>query len=389
MNDHRAVPSSPPPRILCVDDEPAVVESLSLHLDRTFEVLTALSGAEALEILASEPPVAVVISDMRMPGMSGAELLARIRETWPDTVRLLLTGFADVEATMRAVNEGQIFRFLMKPSPPRQLLAAVEAAVRQYQLVRAERELLEHTLRGAVRALIDVLALADPVAFGRAKRLELVVREVARELAIPDPWKVEVATMMSQIGAVTLPSTVVDKLYYGFELDPDEMPMVARMPRIAARVLSEIPRLEEIEAIILALETSPSPDQPLATQVIQAVSELDTLEASGIDPLPAIDRLRRRGHAPRILEILTRLHTPVPVIREIRASELRIGMVLADDLRSRTGLLLVPRGYEVDAPLLERLGYIPTGTLMEPILVRAREGDPGATVDPARPEEAA
>src|ERR1700712_1968104 len=108
------MPVSERPRILLVDDEPALLEGLERHLRKPFEVHTSTSAAQALELIALKGPFAVVVSDMRMPHVNGAVFLARVREIAPDTVRLLLTGHADTESAIAAVNEGQIFRFLTK-----------------------------------------------------------------------------------------------------------------------------------------------------------------------------------------------------------------------------------------------------------------------------------
>lgn len=132
-------------QILCVDDEPNVLEGLSMHLKRSYEVFCATSGAAALDILRDKTHIAVVISDMRMPGMDGAAFLAKARVVAPLAVRILLTGQTELEAAVAAVNEGQIFRFLTKPCPPPVLLRAVEASVDQHKLLSNERALLEHS----------------------------------------------------------------------------------------------------------------------------------------------------------------------------------------------------------------------------------------------------
>jgi DNA-binding NtrC family response regulator len=134
------------PSILCVDDEPRVLDGLRLTLRRGFEVLTATSGAEGLAMLKRMAGAAAVISDMRMPGMDGAAFLTQVKDQWPDSTRLLLTGETGRDAAIAAVNEGQIFRFLTKPCAPENLVAAVEAAVRQHELVTAERLLLQQTV---------------------------------------------------------------------------------------------------------------------------------------------------------------------------------------------------------------------------------------------------
>src|SRR5262245_61160663 len=202
------------PRVLCVDDEPNVVEGLALTLRRKFDVATAEDGPSALALLREEPRTAVVISDMRMPGMDGATFLARVRELLPDTVRILLTGQTDLTSAIRAVNDGQLFRFLTKPCPPSNLLAVVEAAVKQHELQCAERILLEQTLHGSIRALTEVLALTNPLAFGRATRIKAHVSELATKLGLKERWQVEVASMLSQLGCITLPTETVEKLYF-------------------------------------------------------------------------------------------------------------------------------------------------------------------------------
>ena len=128
-------------RILCVDDEINVLEGLENILRRKFRFEKAQSGQTALEILKSQEPFAVVLSDMRMPGMDGAAFLGHVREEHPDTVRMLLTGHADMNAAISAVNQGQIFRFLTKPCPPDVLIKAFDAAVDS--VARAAQELLD------------------------------------------------------------------------------------------------------------------------------------------------------------------------------------------------------------------------------------------------------
>src|SRR4051812_43176501 len=98
-------------KVLCVDDEPEILEGLSLHLRRRYDVLTATSGAAGLELLRADQSVAVVVSDMQMPSMNGAAFLMQARGIVPDAVRLLLTGHANLDSAIAAVNDGQIFRF--------------------------------------------------------------------------------------------------------------------------------------------------------------------------------------------------------------------------------------------------------------------------------------
>lgn len=126
-------------RILCVDDEQLVLDGLSRTLRSHYVVETVTSGAQALDRLRTGEPYAVVVSDQRMPQMDGVRLLAHIRTVAPDTVRVLLTGQADMESAIAAVNEGNIFRFLTKPCSTENLLKALEASIEQYRLVTSEK----------------------------------------------------------------------------------------------------------------------------------------------------------------------------------------------------------------------------------------------------------
>jgi DNA-binding NtrC family response regulator len=119
---------------LIVDDEELILDALKRELHSRFDVTTATGGKEALRLVMSQDPYAVVVADLRMPEMDGVTLLYLILQVAPDTVRVLLTGKADLEAVTSAINEGRIFRLLHKPCPTGVLLRALEAAVEQYRL---------------------------------------------------------------------------------------------------------------------------------------------------------------------------------------------------------------------------------------------------------------
>src|SRR5580658_7955273 len=133
-------------KVLCVDDEPQVLEGLSLQLGRRYEVLTANSGAQGLELLNQHDSIAAIISDMRMPRMDGATFLSRARAIAPRAARILLTGQTDLQSAIAAVNEAQVLKFLSKPCPPPELHAAVELAVEQYNQAGSENSGLRRTL---------------------------------------------------------------------------------------------------------------------------------------------------------------------------------------------------------------------------------------------------
>lgn len=376
-------------RLLLVDDEPAVLEGLQLHLRRHFAISTAGGGPHALSVLAESEPFAVVMSDMRMPGMNGAALLAHVRERSPDTVRLLLTGYSEVEAAIAAVNEGQVFRFLTKPCPPDVLVSQLMAAGEQHRLVTAERVLLEQTLRGSIRALTDLLGLANPAAFGRAGRAKDHVARLTAELAVPDVWPIEVAAMLSQIGCITLPPATVERHYLGLPLLPADQAMVERLPALACQLLGPIPRMEPVREILAAMDrrfdTASRQPLPLGARLLKLALDHDLLEARGLDMATLLATLRGRvgWYDPVVLDVWCALMAPTAVIdevREVRLGELRAGMVFAADVRTRAGMLLIARGYEATQGLLERLNNLGPTAVVEPFRVHvpARSArDPG------------
>jgi CheY-like chemotaxis protein/DNA-binding MarR family transcriptional regulator len=130
-------PADQPVHVLCVDDEPRVLQGLRLNLEPRYRVSTATSGAEALEVCGAERPE-VIISDLRMPGMDGTSFLGRVRDQTPSAVRILLTGHADVDAAVAAVNEARVFRFLTKPCRTTTLLGILEEAMAEHRLLRGE-----------------------------------------------------------------------------------------------------------------------------------------------------------------------------------------------------------------------------------------------------------
>jgi CheY-like chemotaxis protein/DNA-binding MarR family transcriptional regulator len=124
--------------VLCVDDEPRVLQGLRLNLEPHYRVSTAESGAEALAVCEADRP-AVIISDLRMPGMDGTSFLNRVRDRTPGTVRILLTGHADVDAAIAAVNQAGVFRFLTKPCRPNMLLGTLEEATAEHRTLVGDR----------------------------------------------------------------------------------------------------------------------------------------------------------------------------------------------------------------------------------------------------------
>jgi response regulator RpfG family c-di-GMP phosphodiesterase len=374
------------PRVLCVDDESRVVEGLVLHLRKDYQVVTALSGDEALKTLKQMGGAAVVISDMRMPGMDGATLLNLVMQYYPDATRILLTGEPGRDAAVSAVNKANIFRFLTKPCPPEMLKAAVEAGLIQHRLVNAERSILKETLNGCIKVLVDVLAITNPVAFGRASRVKRVAMEFAEKLQCKDYWQLEAAAMLSQIGYLSLPTELVEKLYYGERLTPEEKILASGAPDMVNSLLENVPRLEPVIQILTALNWK---DEQLAmlgdgtiglgTRILGMVLDYDALIAQGHAMNVAVQTLRSR--AGRFGESLVEqfsVHVGAgSSTEELRDMPLRVvqpGMIIMQDVRTSMGTLLVTRGFEVTSVFLERARNFGPDLLNEPVKVLMRGG---------------
>jgi len=362
--------SNAKPALLCVDDEPLVLEGLTLHLRRGFTLTTATSGAAGLEILKTKGPFAIVMSDMRMPGMSGAEFLTKVRESWPDTVRVLLTGQSDLPSAISAVNDGQIFRFLTKPCPPDVLVGALTASAKQHELIIGERVLLEQTLHGSIKTLTDILSLANPVAFGRANRAKVFMGQLLTEMKRPGDWTYEVAAMLSQIGCVTIPTETLDRMYDGSQLSPEETTMAARLPTVAVQLLASIPRLEGVRDILAHMDDHYEPTKvgqtkrgeaiPWGARALKIILDYSTLEARLGTGAEALDTMRaRKGwYDPVILasfaDVAARSASSDEG-RHVLVRDLKQGMILRENLFTKTGMLLVTKGNEVTSGLIERI----------------------------------
>ncbi len=370
-------------RILFVDDEPNVLSAYRRALRKRFQFDTAQSGEEGLGAIESNAPYAVVVSDLKMPGMTGIELLSCIRERFPDTVRVMVTGFADLQAAVSAVNEGNIFRFLTKPVEQDVLVGALEASLDQYRLITAERELLENTLSGSVKVMADVLSLVNPGAFSRASRVRRYVRHITTELGLSSSWMFDVAALLSHIGCVALPPDTLQKVCAGQELSDAEQKMFDAHPRVAHDLLVHIPRMEAVAQIIARqmedFEPNSYAEDPrdrdvviLGAQILRTALGFDRLLMLGNDPPEALAQLRDRPETFDVsfVNALEDLSVAAPEVRALKVSELQAHMVLDENVLSVDGRLVTTKGEEVTSAMLERLkNWAQRVGIVEPVRV--------------------
>jgi DNA-binding NarL/FixJ family response regulator len=367
--------------VLCVDDEPLLLEGLERTLRESFEVVTETKPLAALALLErKERDFVAIISDMRMPLMDGAKFLACAAEIAPNSTRVLLTGHAELNAAIAAVNTGRIFRFLCKPCAPNELLAALEAAAEQHQLRSLEKELLEQTLTGSVRLLSEVLTLVAPSIFTRNQRIRSYVLFLAHRLGRTDAWRFELAACLNMIGCVGLPEDIFNRALAGTALDEQESRAFAEHPLTAHRLLKKIPRFEDVAEILRLQGDNPeagevSPDVELGARMLRAARAVEQLVSQGTSEHEAVAKLLP-GAPPAEVELLKLLgeFRSVAVageLKELKVSQLTMQMALEEDVKTKTGVVVVPGGKQLTLLLLERLvRFSRAGVLAEPVRVR-------------------
>lgn len=363
--------------VLFVDDEPNILASFRRSLGRKFSIDLAQGPEEALEKIQKNDPYAVVVSDLKMPKMNGIDLLTRVKSISPDTVRVILTGHANLDSAISAVNEGSVFRFLTKPCDTDILVKTVNASIKQYRLVTAEKELLRGTLRGSVKLLTDILALVTPEAFGRTERIKQIVLGTATEAKLDNPWRYELAAMLSMIGYISVDPEILDKKFNNEELTPEEEQMLTMHSAVATGLLANIPRMQEVIDAIASQDDrfDENPDQPVGGRLLRLAGDFESLERSGLDKDEAMDRMRsdEDRYDPMLLRALERMvfaeEGLVPM--SLTFKELRVGMLLTANVTTEDGVLLMAKGQELNEVGLLRLqNFARNNSIKEPIEVR-------------------
>lgn len=369
------------PRVLCVDDDAFLLGVLTRTIGVDYEVLTSGSGEEALQLIENSEPVQVVVSDHRMAGLSGAEFLQAVRDKYPPIVRVLLTGETDLVEVVAAMNQAGAFRFLLKPSTRPVLLDTLRAAVAQYQLQVAERELLQKTLIGTMRALSDVLAIANPTAFGHVSRIQELALAIATQMKLTEQWPLEFASLAGQLGHIALPERTLRRLYAGEVLSPAESVQVAQSALVAERMLKRIPRLGPVVDILSKLANGRSNGDSrtagsIGAEILRVVSAYEAVERTTASRDAAVRRLRAQAGRfdPEVLKALTELlgvESAGEEIIDVLIGRVCVDMIVAEDLHTRAGILLVPKGYRVSESFLARLGNFNADLL--PSVIRMRK----------------
>jgi response regulator RpfG family c-di-GMP phosphodiesterase len=378
-------------KILFVDDDLNLLNGFQRNLRNDFKLDIALGGEPGLHMMQEHGPYAIIVADMQMPGMNGLDFLAKVEARAPDTVRMMLTGNADQKTAVDAVNRGHIFRFMTKPCKPELMAEMLKAGLKQYGLITAERELLENTVNGSIKALTDILSMFDPQSFSRAQRLRDYMSECARAFNIARPWELEMAATLSPIGLVTIPPDVLKKKHSNQNLSSLENDLLAHVPEIGFTLLSNIPRLEAVANIVRYQAKNydgsgyPKDDVageniPIGSRILRVLSDLILVENHDLPKIKALAKMRQCPgcYDPKVLDFVAAafdVFVPAesnanPASRPVSFQELRIGQVLMSDVMTRDGMKIIMAGAPVTSVLLAKLrNFASLSGIQEPILV--------------------
>ncbi|MDC0335855.1 response regulator [Pseudodesulfovibrio sp.] len=357
-------------KILLVDDEPNVLSALRRQLRGIYDVDIESDPTLALLSMDKKDPYAAVVSDFRMPKMNGIEFLHGVKEKSPDTTRLMLTGFADLDSAIKAVNDGNVFRFLTKPCEKEVLLQNVGEAVKQFELVTAKKELLEKTVKGSVELLSEITSMVRPEAGEQVNRIRRYVRYLAKQKGVRDLWRYDIASMLSQLGTLILPPGTFDTMLSGKEMNGEQIQMFEMHPGIAQSLISKLPRLGEIADMIAyqlkGFDGSGTPrdavngeDIPLGGRILKVALDYDLGLMQEDNPQRAFLRMEKNAdqYDPELfyyLEGMLGVEARYE-IRTVAVAELETGMVLHEDVVSKQGAMLLRKSTELDKNKIDRI----------------------------------
>ena len=396
--------------ILFVDDEPLILKAIENSLFRRRKVWSmkfAIGAQEALEILATTP-CAVIVADMRMPGMDGIQLLREVKEKYSNIIRIMLTGTADIQTAIDAINTGEVFRFLSKPTTTKTLEDAIEAGLKQVRLIEAESRLLRETLTGTINLLYDLMASIDPGGHSRGLWMRDTVREVAQSIDIlKGRWEIEVAALLSQVGAISLPRELLkDRLsgddeksdekdcLSGDDEKSDESQLSNLILETGTELVGRIPYLEAVSKIIryqhkrfdgsgFPEDSVAGHDIPLGARVLKILHDFRKYDKQYHNRYRIQTRMRSVPgvYDTELMELIIPI-CPLPYgveaeendRLELYAKDLKVGQKLLSHVRTVDNVIVVGAGNRLSPTFLARIKSLAANTgIQEPIVVLATD----------------
>jgi response regulator RpfG family c-di-GMP phosphodiesterase len=422
------------PTILCVDDEPNILSSLKrLFRAKGFQVRLAESGAAGLALLESEP-VDLVISDMRMPEMDGTQFLAQVRVRWPDTVRLLLTGYSDINSIIDAINRGEIFRYIAKPWDDNDIVLIVRQALERKELEQEKKRLealtfqqnealkaLNASLEARVQERTHELSVANDKLkanyvttlkvfstlidmrggnlAGHARRVADMARRIALKLELDSKLVQEifVAGLLHEIGKVGFADELLG-MPVGM-MKPPQLDIYRKHTVLAEQLLLPLPDLKDVSDLISGqferFDGTGFPAQlaaeaiPIGTRILTLASDYDNMRIGALthnkltseEAKIIITHSSGKRYDPQVVAAFMDLtggaqreEAERAKVREraVTSGEMLAGMVLSRDLITTSGLLMLSIDHMLDERLIQKIrDFEKTGNMKLTAWIRA------------------
>jgi CheY-like chemotaxis protein len=355
-------------KVLLVDDDGALLRSLERNLCFDYALTTADSGQAALDLLADGGPFSVIVTDMRMPGMDGVAFIEAARVRTPRSIFLMLTGNQDVETAIKAVNDGHVFRFLNKPCEIAEIKRAIDAALRQFELVQAEKELLQKTFVGAVNMLTDVIDALRPEVLQQSDQIDAVMRSCEEGLGFCGPWEFRLAARLGLLGLALQPDEEQSRFRLLSPADPESDRLFKKIATTSAKLIERIPRLDRVADIIrmqcgsdsaMTAEAIQTASTAAGGLLLRVATQWTFMMNAGTNPETALLELRESlpDLPPRLCCALlsTEMGKANAPGRSVALENLREGMILYDNVLSDDGALLLRKGRRLTLPVIEKL----------------------------------
>jgi CheY-like chemotaxis protein len=372
-------------RVLFVDDDVALLKSFQRNLCFDYDLSIAESGQHGLELIKAQEPYSVIVTDMRMPVMDGIRFINEARKLTPGSIFLMLTGNQDVDTSIKAVNQGQVFRFLTKPCETGDIKTAIDAAHRQYELVQTEKELLHKTFVGAISLMMDVVESVHPDTLQQAQRIDAIMRACEESLGCTGNWEFRLAARVCLVGFTLMPCDEQIKIQQLGPSVSESQHLLEKMAQTSSTLLGRIPRLERVTEILRKQATAGcsafqepyeghNPD--LGAALLRVSMYWCNLVHHGLAPNEALREILQvlPGLPEQVQKALLDLDTPAadrhPV--EVKLRDLAEGMVLYDDLLSEDGALLLRSGRRLTQSVIEKMKlHFQYSSRLRPIIVVA------------------
>eukprot|EP00903_Cladosiphon_okamuranus_P001029 g1027.t1 len=348
----------------------------------------------ALLFLKQNPGTSVIFSCFNLPGRGGTAFLRAAETIAPQATRIMLTREKSAEAIKKTLNEGHAFMYLEKPCQPTELVSAMETALTHHRQLAKDRALLERTLAGSVKLLIDMLALFHPEAFRRTSTVRKQALKLAKALGMKKTWELEMAVMLSPLGEALLPKQILARYRAARSLTEQERDVLDRAPAQSRELLKNIPQLEKVSEYLYlsgcGYDGSGFPkdgptgqDIPLISRILKLLTDLWYASPESGPDAAAFEALtiNQRKYDPKLLELAQHvLMDDVPEARKKHVAQcyirsLRPGDILVDDaLTESSHELVLSRGHLLTPTTIRRLEHFhQTAGVRQPIRVERHE----------------